>query len=111
MMANVETLGITYFKLDFDFSTDIIFAHSYCSQFILFDVSKNHVYHRYLRTHDEAHKRLWFLWSGECTNIKPIGRCGCIGGCAFFGNNRNGAKFFKPSFKDFQDGINMAAFR
>ncbi|PNF17358.1 hypothetical protein B7P43_G02985 [Cryptotermes secundus] len=69
------------------------------------------VQHRYLRTHDEAHKRLWFLWSGEGTNIKAVGRCGCIGGCAFFGSNRNGAKFFKPSWQDFQDGVNMAAFR
>ncbi|KAJ9593935.1 hypothetical protein L9F63_014649, partial [Diploptera punctata] len=69
------------------------------------------VQHRYLRTHDEKHKRLWFLWSGESSNPKTVGRCGCIGGCAFFGSNRNGAKFFKPSRQDFQDGINMAAFR
>ncbi|PSN42917.1 hypothetical protein C0J52_12026 [Blattella germanica] len=69
------------------------------------------VQHRYLRNHDEKHKRLWFLWSGEGSNMKTVGRCGCIGGCAFFGSNRNGAKFFKPSRQDFQDGINMAAFR
>ncbi|XP_069702783.1 bridge-like lipid transfer protein family member 1 isoform X3 [Periplaneta americana] len=69
------------------------------------------VQHRYLRTHDEAHKRLWFLWSGEGSSTKTVGRCGCIGGCAFFGGNRNGAKFFKPSRQDFQEGVNMAAFR
>jgi hypothetical protein len=33
MLANVETLSITYFKLDFDFSTDRIFAQSFSLQF------------------------------------------------------------------------------
>ena len=70
-----------------------------------------HLCHRYLRTHDEAHRRLWFLWSPDGTNTKAVGRCGCIGGCAFFGSNQNGAKFFKPSRQDIQDGINMATFR
>lgn len=80
----------------------------YCSVCLIY---LKMICHRYLRTHDEAFKRLWFLWSGESTNSKAVGRCGCIGGCAFFGTNRNGAKFFKPSRDDFQDGVNMAAFR
>lgn len=61
---------------------------------------------KFLRMHDERTKRLWFLW-GDATT----GRCGCIGGCAFFGANRNGARFFKPSRSDLTDGINIAAFR
>lgn len=37
-------------------------------------------------------------------------KCGCVGGCAFFGSNRNGFKFFKPSAQDLQDGINIARY-
>lgn len=51
------------------------------------------------------------MWAGDPTVNKLVGKCGCIGGCAFFGNNRNGPKFFKPSKSDIQDGINIAAFR
>jgi len=39
------------------------------------------------------------------------GKCGCVGGCAFFGRNQNGQRFFKPSRNDIQDGINIAALR
>ncbi|XP_076393962.1 transmembrane protein KIAA1109 homolog tweek isoform X14 [Megachile rotundata] len=67
------------------------------------------VQNKYLKLHDEATKRLWFLWPQE-SGVKST-KCGCIGGCAFFGNNRNGPKFFKPSYHDFQDGINVAAYR
>ncbi|XP_043249927.1 transmembrane protein KIAA1109 isoform X1 [Colletes gigas] len=67
------------------------------------------VQNKYLKLHDEATKRLWFLWPQE-SGIKPT-KCGCIGGCAFFGNNRNGPRFFKPNYHDFQDGINVAAYR
>ncbi|XP_034943286.1 transmembrane protein KIAA1109 homolog isoform X1 [Chelonus insularis] len=67
------------------------------------------VQNKYLKTHDEATKRLWFLWPQD-NSIKP-NKCGCIGGCAFFGNNRNGPRFFKPSYYDLQDGINIAAYR
>lgn len=63
---------------------------------------------RFLKMHDDKTKRLWFLWP---VVPKGNGRCGCIGGCAFFGNNRNGAKFFKPSQSDLLDGINIAAFK
>ena len=82
-----------------------------CRDFAQHLLYVGHLCHRYLRTHDEAHRRLWFLWSADGTNTKTVGRCGCIGGCAFFGSNRNGAKFFKPSRQDIQDGINMATFR
>uniref|UniRef100_A0A0A9WZW5 Fragile site-associated protein C-terminal domain-containing protein n=1 Tax=Lygus hesperus TaxID=30085 RepID=A0A0A9WZW5_LYGHE len=64
------------------------------------------VQHRFLKTHDERTRRLWLLWPGEKT-----GRCGCIGGCTFFGNNMNGPKFFRPSRQDAVDGLNIAQFR
>lgn len=64
-----------------------------------------------MEIHDEVSKRLWFLWPKDSATTKFVGKCGCIGGCAFFGNNRNGAKFFKPSRQDLQDGVNIAAFR
>lgn len=66
------------------------------------------VQQRFLRMHDERHKKLWFLWP---ESDKSSGKCGCSGGCAFFGSNRNGARFFKPSKKDLEDGTNVAAFR
>lgn len=61
----------------------------------------------FLKLHDKRHKKLWFLWNSgfEAT------RCGCIGGTAFFGNNVNGPKFFKPSAQDIQDGINIARYK
>ncbi|XP_033221657.1 transmembrane protein KIAA1109-like [Belonocnema kinseyi] len=67
------------------------------------------VQNKYLKTHDETSKRLWFLWPQE-SGVKPT-KCGCIGGCIFFGNNKNGPKFFKPSYHDLHDGINIAAYR
>ncbi|XP_046402633.1 transmembrane protein KIAA1109 isoform X3 [Ischnura elegans] len=71
---------------------------------------------KYLRMHDEKMKKLWFLWdgkvggSGSRFGSKPK-KCGCTGGCAFFGMNRNGPRFFTPSRHDVQEGINIAAFR
>ncbi|XP_043271443.1 transmembrane protein KIAA1109 isoform X4 [Venturia canescens] len=67
------------------------------------------VQNKYLKTHDASTKRLWFLWPQE-SGVKTT-KCGCIGGCAFFGKNRNGARFFKPSYHDLADGINIAAYR
>lgn len=58
--------------------------------------------------HDERYKKLWFLWPEV---NKTIGKCGCTGGCTFFGGNVNGPRFFKPSRKDLDEGINVAAFR
>lgn len=69
----------------------------------------------FLREHDMKYKRLWFLWSNPTTSanmagVIDISRCGCIGGCAFFGSNRNGLKFFKPSAQDLQDNYNIARY-
>ncbi|KAJ8666820.1 hypothetical protein QAD02_008482 [Eretmocerus hayati] len=67
------------------------------------------VQNKFLKTHDEKTKRLWFLWTQD-SNPK-VTKCGCIGGCVFFGSNRNGPNFFKPSYHDLSDGINIAAYR
>lgn len=74
------------------------------------DKSRNShaIQQKFLKAHDEKLKKLWFLWPE--TN-KNNGRCGCTGGCVFFGGNRNGPRFFKPSRKDLEDGMNIAAFR
>lgn len=75
------------------------------------DVKDQNVYQtqqKFLKIHDEKLKKLWFLWP-ELN--KTSGKCGCTGGCAFFGSNRNGARFFKPSKKDLEEGVNIAAFR
>ncbi|XP_065078677.1 bridge-like lipid transfer protein family member 1 isoform X6 [Ochlerotatus camptorhynchus] len=64
------------------------------------------VQHNYLKLHDERNKKLWFVWANSSDPI----RCGCVGGCAFFGSNRNGPRFFKPSAQDLQDFINIARY-
>uniref|UniRef100_T1KK05 Bridge-like lipid transfer protein family member 1 C-terminal domain-containing protein n=1 Tax=Tetranychus urticae TaxID=32264 RepID=T1KK05_TETUR len=48
----------------------------------------------FLRTHDEATKRLWFLWPYKTNENNCNGKCGCVGGCAFFGKNSRGNDFF-----------------
>lgn len=63
---------------------------------------------KFLKTHDDRFKKLWFLWP-ELN--KSAGKCGCTGGCVFFGSNRNGSRFFKPSRRDLEEGRNVAAFR
>lgn len=52
----------------------------------------------FLKCHDKKTKRLWFLWPSENSKISAavIGKCGCHGGCKFFGNNKNGIGFFNP---------------
>lgn len=75
------------------------------------DIKEQHLYQtqqKFLKIHDEKLKKLWFLWP-ELN--KTSGNCGCTGGCAFFGGNRNGPRFFKPSKKDLDEGLNIAAFR
>jgi len=79
----------------------------------------------FLRLHDRRTKRLTFLWATTTPNVAPdpsvptsvegvdtgvamAHRCGCIGGCRFFGENRNGASFFTPSDRDFIDSMNTA---
>ncbi|CAG4943461.1 unnamed protein product [Colias eurytheme] len=64
------------------------------------------VQQKFLKTHDDKFKRLWFLWPNEGKGSQ----CGCNGGCAFFGSNRNGANFFKPCPTDIQEGVNIAMF-
>lgn len=53
----------------------------------------------FLRLHDKKFKRLWFLWPAEETpaahNTSIFGKCGCHGGCNFFGMNKNGQTFFR----------------
>ncbi|XP_053399583.1 bridge-like lipid transfer protein family member 1 isoform X2 [Mercenaria mercenaria] len=52
----------------------------------------------FLLTHDGSSMRLWFLWPEDTLKVPSIviGKCGCIGGCTFFGNNKNGVGFFHP---------------
>uniref|UniRef100_A0A1B6DJ95 Bridge-like lipid transfer protein family member 1 C-terminal domain-containing protein n=2 Tax=Clastoptera arizonana TaxID=38151 RepID=A0A1B6DJ95_9HEMI len=68
------------------------------------------VQHKYLKTHDDRSRRLWFLWATDNTSTSA-GKCGCIGGCLFFGRNSNGQRFFKPSRQDIVEGVNTAAYR
>lgn len=51
---------------------------------------------RFLRIYDKKIKRLWFFWLVNELKIQLIvvGKCGCYGGCVFFGRNRNGVGFF-----------------
>ncbi|KAI1299178.1 putative transmembrane protein [Halotydeus destructor] len=54
----------------------------------------------FLIMHDEQTKRLWFLWKEKSLielheEQSKTQKCGCIGGCAFFGKNRAGATFFE----------------
>lgn len=67
-----------------------------------------------MKTHDNRTKRLWFLWDSEeqsgSNKIAENPHCGCLGGCAFFGSNKNGPRFFKPKPQDKDDGINVAVF-
>ncbi|XP_034234984.1 transmembrane protein KIAA1109 isoform X3 [Thrips palmi] len=70
------------------------------------------VQHKYLKIHDDRIKRLWFLWGPDNgPSVKTPAKCGCIGGCAFFGSNRNGPRFFKPTRQDAAEGVNTASFR
>ncbi len=67
---------------------------------------------QFLKLHDKHTHRLWFLWPPDLSVMSPkvVGKCGCIGGCKFFGKNRNGPQFFHPSDQDFLDSINAAVF-
>ncbi|KAI5721596.1 hypothetical protein M8J77_022751 [Diaphorina citri] len=74
------------------------------------DKSLHLVQAKYLKMHDERYKRLWFLWPSDSKSL-VTGKCGCVGGCVFFGRNRNGQRFFKPSRQDLADGVNIAAYK
>lgn len=73
------------------------------------DIGNHQIQHKFLKVHDEKTKRLWFLWSSDEITSKNS-QCGCLGGCAFFGSNRNGPNFLKPTRIDIQEGINVALF-
>ncbi|XP_055893241.1 bridge-like lipid transfer protein family member 1 isoform X2 [Biomphalaria glabrata] len=69
------------------------------------------IQNKFLKVHDAKTKRLWFLWN-ESELLSPIhssvyGKCGCLGGCAFFGKNKNGISFFK--LKRHRDGTQVVA--
>uniref|UniRef100_T1J6C2 Bridge-like lipid transfer protein family member 1 C-terminal domain-containing protein n=1 Tax=Strigamia maritima TaxID=126957 RepID=T1J6C2_STRMM len=67
----------------------------------------------FLKLHDKKTKCLWFLWPSDL-NLSPPqlrGKCGCVGGCRFLRNNRNGQNFFHPTATDEANGINSALFR
>ncbi|KAM8915679.1 bridge-like lipid transfer protein family member 1 isoform 6-T6 [Spinachia spinachia] len=51
----------------------------------------------FLEMHDAHTKRLWFLWPEEAgvRNKRSRNRCGCLGGCRFFGGTNMGLDFFK----------------
>ena len=67
---------------------------------------------RFLKLHDKKTHRLWFLWptTHEKSAGAPAGKCGCVGGCTFFGLNRNGPKFYNPCENDFGKSLSAAAF-
>ena len=66
---------------------------------------------KFLRLHDAKTKRLWFLWKDKDlstpTPSSVAGKCGCLGGCVFFGMNKNGLTFFKV--KRHKDGAQVVA--
>lgn len=62
---------------------------------------------RFLRLHDKRTQRLTFLWPSEASLSTPQ-VCGCLGGCQFFGCNRNGPTFFNPSHQDFVNSTSAA---
>ena len=66
------------------------------------DTSSHQSQHDFLCKHDKKTMRLWFLWPKSYVSNKvkckeALGKCGCVGGCSFFGTNDNGIGFFKPS--------------
>ncbi|XP_074650444.1 bridge-like lipid transfer protein family member 1 [Tubulanus polymorphus] len=68
---------------------------------------------QFLKLHDQKSHRLFFLWPPDLSKMQAavIGKCGCLGGCKFFGNNTNGLRFFQPSKNDAYEGTNTAVFR
>ena len=68
-----------------------------------------HIQDVFLKCHDCHSRRLNFLWPQEGV-ATLVGKCGCVGGCTFFGNNRNGAKVFQPGVCDSQQGLNCVMY-
>ncbi|KAB1282162.1 Transmembrane protein [Camelus dromedarius] len=58
--------------------------------------SKHEAQRQFLETHDTRTKRLWFLWPDDTLKNKRCrNKCGCLGGCRFFGGTVTGLDFFK----------------
>ncbi|KAG7510686.1 hypothetical protein JOB18_028724 [Solea senegalensis] len=59
--------------------------------------AKCEVQRHFLELHDAQSKRLWFLWPEEAgiRNKRNRNRCGCLGGCRFFGGTNFGLDFFR----------------
>ena len=67
----------------------------------------------FLQRHDGKTRKLWFLWPNNGGKIpggsgERSGKCGCIGGCEFFGQNSSGVKFFEPEERDLSARKNVA---
>lgn len=61
--------------------------------------------------HDDHTRRLWFMWPPTESNSPSLAhRCGCVGNCNFFGDNRNGSVFFKPKSSDLNEGLCCAIY-
>uniref|UniRef100_A0A8C1UIF2 Si:ch211-233a24.2 n=1 Tax=Cyprinus carpio TaxID=7962 RepID=A0A8C1UIF2_CYPCA len=56
--------------------------------------AKYEVQRQFLELHDIKTKRLWFLWPEEKYK-RSRNRCGCLGGCRFFGGSVGGLDFFR----------------
>ncbi|XP_035387613.1 transmembrane protein KIAA1109 homolog isoform X1 [Electrophorus electricus] len=56
--------------------------------------AKHVVQRQFLELHDMQTKRLWFLWPEEKYK-RSRNRCGCLGGCRFFGGSTGGLDFFR----------------
>ncbi|XP_069098559.1 bridge-like lipid transfer protein family member 1 isoform X3 [Pleurodeles waltl] len=58
--------------------------------------SKHEAQRHFLETHDNRTRRLWFLWPDDAVkNKRSKNKCGCLGGCRFFGGITTGLDFFK----------------
>ncbi|KAM9433242.1 bridge-like lipid transfer protein family member 1 isoform 4-T4 [Salvelinus alpinus] len=57
--------------------------------------AKYEVQRQFLELHDTHTKRLWFLWPDETgRNKRSRYKCGCLGGCRFYGGTNTGLDFF-----------------
>ncbi|KAL0968995.1 hypothetical protein UPYG_G00220970 [Umbra pygmaea] len=58
--------------------------------------AKYEVQRQFLELHDAQTKRLWFLWPDENgRNKRSRNKCGCLGGCRFYGGTNTGLDFFR----------------
>ncbi|XP_072563835.1 bridge-like lipid transfer protein family member 1 isoform X4 [Paramormyrops kingsleyae] len=58
--------------------------------------AKHEAQRQFLELHDGRTKRLWFLWPEDVLRSKRSrNRCGCLGGCRFFGGTAVGLDFFR----------------